>query len=688
VKVLDGNAREALNKPYQALLTESTAKKFFGNQDPLNKTFLFNDSFRITVAAVIKNFPANTHLGANVILSMAGNENYLMTRTTHYGSVSGGSTFITLPQDVQPGKGLRASLRSIYDRFLNNQGGMGKNSYADVEIQRLRDVHFNSKYAGGGEWVKAINSSWLYFFGAVGLAVLILACINFINLSTAQSLNRAKEIGVRKAIGAGRFQLMIQFLSESLLLVLISTVAALFIAKLALPYINQLTEKQLSFDFLNSPVLIGSLLAGMLITAFMAGIYPAWIITKFQARNTLKTGTVSQNLQSIFLRKGLVVVQFTISVCLLMALLLIGKQMNFMRHKNLGFDKDNIVVIDLGNQAKKAEVDLLSNELSKIKGVKDWTFSTSPPIGGEQTHWSTLMSRIGFEDPNRKPVVTILTDERYPETYGLQLLAGRFYNITDTSAASESLPGNSRFPKVVINQKALEALGFTTPQEGLGKRFWAGIDGWHPEIVGVVRDFNVGSLHEEIKPTMLIVHFNYVNKVSIKIAAGADVGETISNMGRAFKTVYPKGLFEFNFLDQTINALYKSEARLYSLFRVFSIFALLISCLGLWGLISYAAQQRVKEIGIRKVLGASVASIVSLLTKDFIVLVGIAIAIATPLAYWGIYKWLQDFAYRINIGWALFAISGCVAILIAMITVGVQALRAAVANPADSLRSE
>src|SRR4029078_571886 len=196
--------------------------------------------------------------------------------------------------------------------------------------------------------------------------------------------------------------------------------------------------------------------------------------------------------------------------------------------------------------------------------------------------------------------------------------------------------------------------------------FWAGINGWHPEIVGVVKDFNVGSLHEEIKPTMLSVHFYYVNKVSIKIAAGANVAETLGNMSSAFKTVYPKGVFEFNFLDQSLDALYKAEARLYSLFRIFSIFALLISCLGLWGLIIYAAQQRVKEIGIRKVLGASVTSIVSLLTKDFIVLVGIAIAIATPLAYWGIYKWLQDFAYRINIGWTLFAVSGCVAIFIAM----------------------
>jgi len=688
VKVLEGNAREALKKPYQALLTESTAKKFFGNEDPINKTFLFNDSFRITVGGMINDFPANTHLPAKVILSFSDNENFLMTGTSHYGSVSGGSTFITLPEGVKPGKGLKASLQGIYDRFLNNQAWMGKDSRAELEIQPLKNVHFNSKYAGGGEWVKAINMSWLYFFGAVGLAVLILACINFINLSTAQSLNRAREIGVRKAIGAGRGQLIVQFLSESLLLVLISAIAGLFITKLAIPYINDLTDKQLSFDFNDSPVMIITLLAGVLLTAFMAGIYPAWIITKFQPSSTLKTGTVNSSLQSIFLRKGLVVVQFTISVCLLMALLLIGKQMNFMRNKNLGFEKDNIVIVPLPIGDKKKQTELLSNELAKIKGVKNWAYSTSPPSGGENAHWSTLMSRVGPDDPNRKNVITILTDDKFPELYGLQLIAGRFFNINDTSAVSESIPEGKRYPKMIVNEKAITDLGFASAEEALGKRFWAGINGWNPEIAGVVKNFNVGSLHEEIKSTMVSQFLPYCEKVSIKIAGGADVRATIAEIGTAFKNANPKGIFEFNFLDQTLDALYKSESRLYSLFKIFSILALLISCLGLWGLISYSAQQRVKEIGIRKVLGASVTGIVSLLTKDFIILVGIAIVIATPLAYWGIYKWLQDFAYRINIGWTLFAVSGCVAIVIALVTVGVQALRAAVANPVDCLRSE
>lgn len=686
VKAVEGNIREALKQPYQAVLTETTARKFFGNENPLNKTFLYNNEFTITVAGVIKDFPSNTHLPASMLLSLSDNPGFTGANTKHYGSVSGGSTFIVLPKGVKPGKALQASLQGIYDRFLNSEKWMGKDSRVEIELQALRDVHFNSKYAGGGQWVKAINVSWLYFFGSVGLAVLILACINFINLSTAQSLNRAKEIGVRKAIGAGRLQLIVQFLSESLLLVFLSTAAAMLLTKLALPYINSMSEKQLSFDFFNSPVLIFSLLGGILVTALFAGLYPAFIITRFRPSTTLKSGSVSTSLQSVFLRKGLVVVQFTISVCLLMGLLLIGKQMNFMRNKDLGFEKDNILMVTLmgGGQSK---MDVFSNELSKIKGVT-WSYSTSPPSGGENTHWGTLMSLTGPEDPGRKEVTTILTDDKFPSLYGLHLIAGRFFEAGDTSAVSQTIPEGQRYPRSVVNEKLIKTLGFPTAEAALGKRFWAGTDGWHPEIVGVVKDFNIGSLHQEIKPTLITQYLPYCSRASIKVAGGSDMRSTISGIEAAYAKAYPKGLFEFNFLDQSLDSLYKTEARLYSLFKIFSVLALLISCLGLWGLISYAAKQRVKEIGIRKVLGASISNIVSLLTKDFVLLVGIAIAIATPLAYWGISKWLQDFAYRINIGWTLFVLAGGVAILIALITVSIQAFKAAAANPVNSLRNE
>jgi ABC-type antimicrobial peptide transport system permease subunit len=340
------------------------------------------------------------------------------------------------------------------------------------------------------------------------------------------------------------------------------------------------------------------------------------------------------------------------------------------------------VPFDVSTKEKK----LLANELANIPGIKEWSLSTSSLSG--EGHWSTLMSLIGKDDPNQKNVTTIISDDKFCSVYGLKLKAGRFFNLADTSAVSGSVPVGQRYAKSVVNEKLIQELGFSSNEAALGKRFWIGSDGWYPEIVGVVADFNISSLHEAIKPTLITQYLPYAEKVNIKIQAGVNIPSVITKINESYKKAYPSGIFEFNFLDQRLDALYKDEGRLYSLFKIFSALAMLISCLGLWGLITYAAQQRVREIGVRKVLGASVSNIVTLLTKDFVILVCIAIAIAAPLAYWGVNKWLQDFAFRIAIGWTAFAISGAAAILIALITVSFQAIKAALANPVKSLRTE
>lgn len=679
-EVVKGNVHEALRKPYQAVITESLAKKYYGNEDPMGKVFLFKDKFNITVAGVIKDFPGNMHLPASLLLSFSEDEKYLGTSLTQYGFTSGGSTFIVLPEGVQPSKTLIAGLQGIYDRTVNKE--MGKDSHCELEIQALNDVHFNSKY-GGGQWVQAINNKWLWFFGSVGLAVLLLACINFINLSTAQALTRAKEVGVRKSVGAGKFQLITQFLQEALLLVSISAILGVLIAKLAIPYVNNLADKQITFDMLHSPGLMGALLVGILLTALLSGLYPAWLISKFQPATTLKSGAVHSGPQSSWLKKGLVVTQFSISVCLLIAVLLIGKQMDFFRNKNLGFDKENTLILPVPENEK---ISLLSSELARIPQVKDFSFSTSIPGSGE--HWGTIMSTIGREDPNRKSVSLLIADEHYSSMYGFKLLAGRFYVSADSNAASTSLPEGKRFPKVVVNEKLVQALQLGTNQQAIGKKFWYGFGGYTAHIVGVVADFNISSLHEVIKPTVIVQSAPEYDKVSIKIKAGANIPETMVLLSVQWKKVFPKGIYEFNFLDQQLDNLYKSESRLYSLFKLFSMLAMLISCLGLWGLVSFAAEQRVKEIGIRKVLGASVPNLVSLLTKDFVILVSVAIVVASPLTYWGISKWLQEFEYRIHIGWMVFALAAGLALLIALLTVSFQAIKAAIANPIKSLRTE
>lgn len=689
VKALEGNAYESLRKPYYAVLTQSTAKKFYGNEDPLGKVFKWNDQYNITVGAVIPDFPGNTHLPASMLLSFSEDEKFLQTSTTHYGSVSGGSTFIVLPKGVNVTATLKAGLQGIYDRTVNKASYMIKSSHCELELQPLSDVHFNSKYSGGGEWVSAINKSWLWFFGSVGFAVLLLACINFINLSTAQALTRAKEVGVRKTIGAGKLQLIGQFLQEALLLVTISSIIGVGIVKLSLPAINNMVEKQISFDILKSLPMIGALAVGVLITALMAGLYPAWLITRFRPAVTLKSGPTRVNPRSVLLRKGLVVAQFSISVCLLIAVLLIGRQMNFMRTKNLGFAKDNIITVRVPQNVPKADaaIALFQSELSNVSSISQYSISTSPP-SGDNVHWGTMMSLIGRDDPERKSVTFICADEKYCHMYGFHILTGRFPVASDTNFVSESLPDGQKFAKSVVNETLVKTLGFESNEAALGKRFWVGMNGWYAEIVGVISDFNTGPLRTAIQSAMITQYTPFCDLVNLKVRAGADMPATVNKIGELFRKAYPSGIFEYNFLDQQIDAIYKTEARLYSLFKIFSSLAILISCLGLWGLISFAAQQRIKEIGIRKVLGASVPNIVGMLTQDFILMVMIAIAIASPLAWWGIHKWLQEFAFRIDIGWQVFFIAGLGAIAIALVTLSFQAIKAAISNPVKSLRTE
>ena len=694
VEVLQGNGHEALRQPYQALLTETTAKKFFGREEPLGKVFKYNNNFNVTVAGIIRDFPGNTHLPASMLLSFSTDEKFLQTSTTHLGSVSGGSTFVVLPEGLVP-ETFAPRLKAIYDRTVNNDTRQPKEVRADLDLQPLSDIHFNAKYAGGGEWVKAMNPKWLWFFGCIGLAVLALACINFVNLSTARALVRAKEVGVRKSVGARRGQLIGQFLGESLLLALFSGILAVMVAKASLPDINQLLDKKIAFEFTDSFGLMSALIAGIALTGLLAGLYPAWVIAKFHPAATLKTGPAAGDKRSAGLRKALVVTQFSISAGLLIALLLMGKQMDFLRSKNLGFEKDNIITVEIpeggfnpvmnNNRATGAKA-VFASELAGIPQVKDFAFSSSPPSG--EGHWGTIMGLKDRNDPDRQGVTVIWADDHFCDMYGFKLIAGRFPVAADTTAVSESLPQGQRFPKSVVNETLVKRLGFASPEAALGQRFWIGMNAYHPEIIGVVADFNTSSLHESVKPTLVTQYLPWCEKVSIKIEAGSDLPATLAAIESSWKKTFPQGIFDYNFLDQKIDAFYKTEARLFGLFKIFSGLAMLISCLGLWGLAMFAAQQRTKEIGIRKVLGASVSGITGLLAKDFLKLVILAIVIASPPAYIGMSKWLQDFAFRIDIGWQVFATASLAAIGIALLTVGFQSVKAALANTVKSLRSE
>ncbi|MEK7255708.1 MAG: ABC transporter permease, partial [Bacteroidota bacterium] len=398
IEVLQGDGYEALRKPYQALLTETTAKKFFGGEDPMGKTFKYGDEFTITVAGVIRDLPANTHIPASMLISFFQDYKFLGDEMKGWTHVFNTSTYVVLPKNTDPHT-LDAPLKAIADKYKNSDPNLPKNVRGDFEWQPLADVHLNSKYAGGGAWVKAVNTTWLWFFGIIGLAVLALACINFVNLSTAQALSRAKEVGVRKSVGAGQRQLVGQFLGEAWLLAGISGVLAVAAAQASLPFLNQLIDKKISFDLLTSPGLGGALLLGIFGTGLLAGLYPAWVIAKFDPVASLKTGWSNSPFRvaggggggSSFLRKGLVVTQFSISAALLIAVALIAQQVNLLRSKNLGFDKDNIVNVSLPLQQRPEEKAVLYAELAKIAAVKDFSFSTSTP--SDERFWSIYMNR-------------------------------------------------------------------------------------------------------------------------------------------------------------------------------------------------------------------------------------------------------------------------------------------------------
>lgn len=685
VDVLKGNLYQTLSNPYQAALTESTAKKFFGNEDPIGKTFKFKirEDFEFTVTCIIKDFPSNTHLPASMLLSHSYQEKFLQPNLDGWTYVSGTETLVTLPKDADT-EIISAQLKAIADKYINPKiSKMGERS--DFILQPLQDVHFNASYGGGGRWVQAISVSWLWFFGLIGIAVLVLACINFINLSTAQALARAKEVGVRKSVGAAKSGLILQFLIEAWVLIFISGILAISLTQLAIPSFNQLLNKDITLHLIESPVFVACTFIGLVIVGLLSGIYPAWVIAKFNPSITLKARMVSTGNQgSFWLRKGLVVTQFSLSACLLMVVLLMAQQVSFLRNKNLGFNKDNVVVVDIKNSDKSAKI--FANELSKIKNVKDFTFETSTP--SSEGHWGTLMSRTGIEDKNRKSVTTILTDDRYCNLYNLKLIAGRLLVASDTASISESLPEEKRMMKALVNEELIRELEFESNEAAIGQVIQVGINTGKAEIVGVVANFDSGPLREAITSILITPDIRECEQAGIKIEAGANLPETIAAIDAAWKVAYPEGVFSYEFLDEQIDGYYKSEERLFTLFQVFSGLAIFISCLGLFGLVTYTTQARTKEIGIRKVLGASVNGIVVLLSKEFLKLVLIALMIAIPFAWYGMDQWLQNYAYHIEITWWIIGIAISLALFIAMVPVSFQAVKAAVANPVDSLKSE
>ncbi len=671
VEIISGEGRKALSKPYQAILSEAAALKLFGNEHSIGKTFRYRNEFDITVAGVMRDLPSNTSLPASILLSYVDNEKFLNNGDTWYfGSLTWtklqATTFVVLEENIALNK-IEEQLNSIANKNINASPELDKSLRGGFEMQPLRDIHFDDARFGGGPWVKSISPTWLWLFGGIGVIVISLACVNFLNLSVAQAITRAKEVSVRKVIGAKRIQLITQFLIEACMLTLAAGALSIVIAKLLLQPLNMVLNESLDFHQLQTPIVILSFLIGLFLLGLLAGLYPSLVIARFKPSELLKAGKTSA--KASWLQQSLVVGQFAISATLAIAVLLIARQVNFMQVKDLGLEKENILQVPLAN-AESANA--FVNQVRGITGVKEVSLSRSAPISND--HWWNTISKE--ETSERQSVCAIYGDENFYSVYGLQLLSGR---IPAPSTIRDSLVS-----KVVVNEKLLEAFNLGSAQEAVGKHFWWG---GTAEIAGVVANFHCEPLRYTISPVLITQDPTVYSQANIRLEQIQN-SNAIIDIEATWKKYFPDGVYESKFLNEDIDNFYKTESKFYSLLLISAALAIGISCMGLWGIASFVTLRRVKEVSIRKVLGATVSNILSLLLRQFLKPVVLAGVMALPLSWYAITTILSNYAYRVSITWDLFAIPIIILITISITTVGAQTIKASLTNPAINLRSE
>ena len=660
-----GNRETALSAPLSLVLTESTAKKYFGKQDAMGQTLLLTgDAIPAKVTAVIKDIPENSEIQADMIVSMSTLTGKWDTTLDKQWGNYGSSAFLLLKPGADP-----KSLEKKFPAFVERRNGdeMKKlQMYPTLFLEPLRDVYLHSTRDGA----KTANIKNVYIFSLIAIFILLIACINFINLTTARSTERAKEVGIRKVVGAIKNQLAKQFIGESVIVCVLAFIFTFFLAMLLIPPFNQLAGKTITTGVFDHPGYLALLFGAAVTIGLLAGFYPALVLSSFQPITVLK-GKFSSGAKGIFLRKGLVILQFSISIVLITGTLIVYQQMNYMRNQNLGFDKEQMVVIESnGDPAKEA----FRQSLTTIPSVKSVALSSSVPGGGNPGAYSEVENQKG--DMQIANLELYFVDFDYIPNYSMKMVAGRAFSRdfkTDTTQA------------MVLNESAVKLLGYASPGDAVGKRFrqW----GREGKIIGVMKDFHFRSLQQEIKPLSMRIEPNGCHLISANIT-GNNVPATLAAIEEKWKTLIPNRPFNYFFLDEFFDRQYRSEQRFGNLFLNFAILAIFISCLGLLGLASYSTYQRTREIGIRKVMGASVSGIVHLLSKEFLALLFIAFVIASPIAWLVMHRWLEDFSYRIGIHWWIFMVSGMIAFLVAIFTVSFQAIRAALVNPVISLRTE
>ncbi|MDE2728564.1 MAG: ABC transporter permease [Gemmatimonadota bacterium] len=680
--LVQGDPESALEAPYTVVISEDTARRYFGDEDPMGKTIDADNGFMLlTVTGILENMPANTHFQADFFISLAsGYEEYGRWSRENWDSFFF-YTYIMLAEGVSPAD-LAVKFPGFVDRHVGEQLQVRGGRYA-FSLQPVTDIHLYSHL----ENEPGVNTdiSYVYILSAMGLFILVIVCINYVNLSTAQFAHRVREIGMRKVLGASRLHLVRQYLGESVLLAVAALMIALLAVWLVSPWFDALTGMPASEGFLGHALWWVALPAAAVFIGLLSGGYPAIRLSNFGAVPGLKEGQSgrpvwpgwSTGTDSVLTRKVLVVIQFAISIALIIGTGVLFSQISYIKNKHLGFDKEQVIAIP-SIAAVAYQYQSWKDELLRHSGVVDVSQGGYLPGLEGNIGWVTSETAWRVEDPDqvKHDLQGIIVAAGYVETLGLELLAGRsFGGPLDSQTESD---------KILLNETAMRLLGWDTPEEALGERVQFGI-GMTQTVIGVVRDFHLRSLHLPIEP--LVILYGRGQLIAVRIQPG-DTKSTLAFIEQAWTRHFPDFPFAFSFIDEDIDRLYRAEQRIGNVFAVFAVVGVLLACMGLFALVSYTVGRRTREIGIRKALGASVRRMLAVLSAEFVGLVLLANAIAWPAAWLIMSRWLESFAYRIQLGWEIFFFAGGVALLITVLTIGYHVTRTALANPAEVLRGE
>ncbi|HYF33515.1 MAG TPA: FtsX-like permease family protein [Chitinophagaceae bacterium] len=668
--LVSGNAATALNSPDKIVITRDIARKYFGSANPIGKVLRVGENRDFMVTGVTEAPPSNSQIQFDFIASFSSLNASKVEKWWEANYV----TYLLLSPNAELQRlkeGVGAYMKQVSKEELKIEGS----GYLAYHLEPLTSVHLRSALDG---FEPNNNITYIYILAVVAFLILCIASVNYTNLATAQSATRTAEIGIRKVMGAEKFQVFRQFIGESLLITIIAMALALLLAYVALPFFNRLSGKELETSILFEPATLLVLAVTGIVVSLAAGAYPALVLSNLRLINILKSG-FSFTSGRAGIRKSLIVFQFAISIFLLIATTVVLQQLHYIRNKELGYDKEHVLVLPMDNTMRSAYNELKKSfkALPQVKNVGA-AYEEPTDIG-----WGDGITAGEGATAKDVTVNALPVDEDFIKTMNISIIAGSDYTYSDVLQLDTSNGGQNIRYNFMLNESAVKALGWK-PEEAIGKSIAKGAPG---TIKAVIKDFHFRSFHNPITPLVVFLDYRMPQKIFVKIA-GDNIPATLQQLEASWKQRVAHRPFEYHFLDEDYEALYKTEQRTAGIFSTFSLLAIVLACLGLFGLTAYAVVQRTKEIGIRKILGATIPNIVSLLSKDFLLLVIVAIVVASPLAWFAANRWLQDFTYRVNIQWWVFAVAGIIALGIALLTISFQAVKAAMSNPVKSLRTE